>query len=74
MGSLYIKGKKLWARFKDEHGRWKGGPTPYRPGDEAKARGFLKRLENQSAAKRSYSEGAGEKHKGPITVASYADR
>lgn len=74
MGRLYIKGKKLWARFKDEHGRWKGGPTPYRPGDEAKARGFLKRLETQSVAKRSYSEGAGEKDKGPITVASYADR
>jgi hypothetical protein len=42
MGSLYIKGSKLWARYKDEHGVWKGAPTPYRPGDEANARRFLK--------------------------------
>ena len=28
MGSLYVKGPKLWARHKDEHGVWKGAPTP----------------------------------------------
>jgi len=74
MGSLYIKGSKLWARYKDERGKWKGGPTPYRPGDEAKARLFLKGLENESAAKRAYSERTGETPKGPITVARYGDR
>jgi len=74
MGSLYVKGSKLWARYKDERGQWQGSPTPYRPGDDAKARGFLKRLENQIAAKRSYGDEAGEEPKGPITVARYADR
>jgi integrase len=69
-----LKGSKLWARYKDERGKWKGAPAPYRPGDEAKARGFLKRLENQSDAKRSYSGQSAEEPKGPITVARYADR
>lgn len=27
MGSLYIKGAKLWARYKDQHGAWKGAPV-----------------------------------------------
>jgi hypothetical protein len=55
MGSLYTKGTKLWARYKDELGRWKGAPTPYRPGDEAKARRFLKGLEAESDKDRSPS-------------------
>ena len=33
MGSLYLKGSKLWARYKNEQGKWTGAPTPYRPGD-----------------------------------------
>jgi hypothetical protein len=37
MGSLYRKGAKLWARYKDESGAWCGAPTPYRPGEETKA-------------------------------------
>jgi len=74
MGSLYVKGSKLWARYKDERGQWKGSPTPYRPGDDAKARLFVKRLENQCAAKRSYGEQSGQEPKGPVTVARYADR
>jgi len=74
MGSLYVKGSKLWARYKDERGQWKGSPTPYRPGDDAKARLFVKRLENQCAAKRSYGEQSGEEPKGPISVARYAER
>ena len=54
MGSLYVKGAKLWARYKDEHGVWKGAPTPYRPGDEANARRFVKTLEAASEAKSSF--------------------
>jgi integrase len=74
MGSLYIKGAKLWARYKDEHGVWKGAPTPYRPGDEANARRFLKTLEAASEAKSSFNKRAGGEKKGPITVADYAVR
>ena len=50
MGSLYVKGAKLWARYKDEDGVWKGAPTPYRPGDEANARRFLKTLGSRKPA------------------------
>jgi hypothetical protein len=72
MGSLYIKGSKLWARYKDELGKWKGAPTPYRQGDDAKARRFLKSLEAESEAKRQFVERDDAPHKGPITVAAYA--
>ncbi len=41
MGSLYVKGTKLWARYKDEHGVWKGAPTPYRPGGTSLLRACL---------------------------------
>jgi integrase len=74
MGSLYIKGSKLWARYKDERGKWKGAPTPYRQGDEAKARRFLKGLEAESEATRHFVERDDVPHKGPITVAAYAAR
>ncbi len=74
MGSLYVKGTKLWARYKDEHGVWKGAPTPYRPGDEANARRFLKTLEATSEAKNSFAKRTDGQRKGPITVADYAVR
>jgi len=73
MGSVYLKGSNLWARYKNEQGRWKGAPTPYRPGDEAKARRFLKGLEAESQAKGDFARRNGES-KGPITVAEYANR
>jgi hypothetical protein len=74
MGSLYVKGAKLWARYKDEHGAWKGAPTPYRPGDEANARRFLKGLESATEAKTSFRKRTGSERKSPITVAEYAGR
>jgi hypothetical protein len=74
MGSLYVKGSKVCARYKNEQGRWKGAPTPYRPGDEAKARRFLKGLEAESQAKGDFARRSGDRRKGPITVADYATR
>lgn len=74
MGSLYVKGSKLWARYKDERGKWKGAPTPYRPGDETKARRFLKSLEAESEAKRKFVEEGETDRNGPITVAAYVER
>jgi hypothetical protein len=74
MGSLYVKGAKLWARYKDEHGVWKGAPSPYRPGDEANARRFLKTLEAASEAKSSFRRRTTGERKGPIVVAGYAER
>jgi integrase len=74
MGSLYVKGSKLWARYKGEHGAWKGAPTPYRPGDEANARRFVKGLEAATEAKSSFRKRTGGERKSPITVADYAGR
>jgi hypothetical protein len=34
MSSLYVKGKTLYARFKDESGKWSSEATPFRPGQE----------------------------------------
>lgn len=34
MSSLYVKGKTLYARYKDESGKWTCETTPFRPGQE----------------------------------------
>jgi hypothetical protein len=34
MSSLYVKGKTLYARYKDESGKWTCESTPFRPGQE----------------------------------------
>ena len=36
--------------FKDETGKWAGAPTPYRPGEEAKARRYIVQLQADIAA------------------------
>lgn len=39
MASIYKRGRRLYAKLKDETG-WFGEPTPYNVGDEAKAKRF----------------------------------
>lgn len=73
MGSLYLKQNKLWARYKDASGKWTNAPTPYRPGDEVKARQFLARLESQVEATVRVTEGEGPPS-GLVTVAQYTTR
>jgi integrase len=74
MGSLYLKGKKLWARYKNERGEWAGAPTPYRPGEETKAQRFLSELEATVPAKVEAKSQMDLAPGEPITVARYADR
>ncbi len=71
MGSLYVRGTKLWARYKDHRGKWVGAPTPYRAGEEEKARRFLAKLEAMTEATQTVNGGAGG---GPVTVSRYAER
>jgi integrase len=71
MGSLYIKGAKLWARYKDESGKWSGAPTPYRAGQEAQARRYLAQLQSCIQARARVS---GEELASDITVRRYAAR
>src|SRR5678815_3092996 len=70
MASIYARGGKLWCRLKGVKlpGKWDRVPTPFRIGDEAKARRYAiaaqKRIDEQLAA--------GGVAKGPITVAGWA--
>jgi integrase len=71
MASLYVKGNKLWARFKDEAGKWTGAPTPFAPGQEEQAARYLKRLQARMGATREF---AATNHLAPgtrLTVAEY---
>jgi hypothetical protein len=70
VGSLYLKGGRLWARYKKAGGKWGGAPTPYLPGDEKKARQFLAVLE---ADTRVVASAAPPKRLGTPTVKQYAE-
>ena len=72
MGSLYEKQNKLWARYKDEAGKWSNMPTPYRPGDEPKARRFLVQLEARVGATRDASAAGAGDPSAALTVEMYA--
>jgi len=67
VASIYARGNVLWCRVKDG-ARWVRMPTPYRIGDEAKARRFADRAQEALAAKHAVVT------IGPLTVAAYADR
>ncbi len=72
MGSLYIKGGKLWARYKDGQGKWSGAPTPYGPDAKDKARRFMRELEARARAMAEAGGAAGLAPGEPMTVARYA--
>ena len=55
MASVYKRGNKLWARLKDESGKWACEATPFRPGQEVEARRYLRRLEASGYAKGCFS-------------------
>ena len=42
MASIYVRGGKIWCRLKDEAGTWQSKPTPFRAGDEEKARRYVR--------------------------------
>jgi integrase len=73
VASLYTKQNKLWARYKNESGEWSNAPTPYRPGEEAKARRFLARLAGRVAVTVDVAAAAGLPA-GPLTVEQYAKK
>jgi integrase len=74
MASVYKRGNKLWARLKDESGKWSCEATPFRPGQEVEARRYLKRLEARIAAARDVTDAAELTPGTPITVARYAQK
>ena len=67
MASIYARGNVLWCRVKDG-AKWVRMPTPYRVGDEVKARRFAERThEALDARNRGVVIG-------PLTVALYAEQ
>lgn len=66
MASLYARGRKLWCRVKNEHGKWVGEPTVFCVGDEVKAQGYAERLQLK------YDDMRAAGRSGPLTVAQYA--
>ena len=53
MASIYPRGRKLWARIKNEHGRWDSKPTPYYVGQEIEAREYAARAQNAADERRA---------------------
>jgi integrase len=74
MGSLYIKGSKIWIRYKDESGKWAGAPTECRPGEEKRARRHLASVEAHVRASIEAQTKAELAPGTPLTVKSYAKR
>ena len=74
MGSIYLRGKKLWARYKDEDGEWVGAPTPFHVGEKAKAGRFVHELEARIDARKAVGASVGLEPGESITVSRYADR
>lgn len=74
MGSLYVKRNKLWARYKNESGKWSDSPTLYASGQEAKARRYLVSLEAGVSARAEAADATGAEPGAPLTVAQYAKK
>jgi integrase len=71
MGSLYVKGNKLWIRYKDESGKWVGAPTKCRPDEKPLARRHLVRVESSIKAQNDARNAAELPPGAPLTVAAY---
>ncbi len=74
MGSLYVKGAKLWIRYKDETGKWVGAPTESRPGEEKRALRHLATVEADVKAMVEAKTRADVEPGTPLTVAAYVKR
>jgi integrase len=74
MGSIYPRGKKLWARYKDEAGEWASAPTPFHIGEKPKAQRFVRELEARIDARKTVGASVGLEPGEAITVVKYADR
>ena len=66
MPSVYLRKNKLWIKVKQD-GVWIARKTPYRPGEEEKARRYA------VAAQRAIDARLKAPDDGPMTVARYAE-
>lgn len=74
MGSVYQKRGKLWARFKNELGKWRDAPTPYVPGQEKLAQRYVDQRERKIRAVVEAGAQLGVPAGQPLTAAEYAEK
>ena len=70
MGSIFVRGSKLWLRYKTASGKWVNKASGLPVGQERRARTLLDKTERQIAA---WIE-AGATESDPLTVARYCAR
>ena len=70
MGSIYQKGRKLYASIKSASGDWTNVSTTFVVGQEREAKRFLRDLESRVRAGIDH----GEADEGPLTLARFATR
>jgi integrase len=68
VASIYARGKRLWGRLKDEHGKWTSVPTDWNVGQEEEARREVAEAQRIKDAKRRVSPD------GPLTVEKFAKK
>ena len=74
MASLYIRSRRLWARYKDGTDAWCSAKTPFFVGDEEKAQGWVRLLERRLKAAASAGVALGVAPGQPVTVRAYGDK
>jgi integrase len=70
MGSIYVRGNRIWFRTKNRAGKWTSLPSAFDVGDEAAALKELQRLEDHVGAQAAIDPGG----TGPLTLRKYADK
>jgi integrase len=71
---IFARGARLWARYKDENGRWINERTGYAVGEEDKARRYLTRIESLARDARAAPPPPGTALPAALTVSRYVER
>src|SRR5438046_623102 len=70
MGSIFVRGSRLWLRYKTASGKWVNKSSKLAVGQERRARILLQKTEDRIAA----TVEAGGSDPEPLTVARYCER
>src|SRR3954466_1525373 len=72
---IFVRGRKLWARFKDASGAWVNKPTPFEVGQEQEAARYLaRRTANAAAVREADARAAKSAEGGPVQLRAFAER
>jgi integrase len=69
MGSIFVRGTKLWLKFKNISGKWNNRSSGFDVGKEAQAQELLDKTEAKIRARKDAGETEAD---GPLTVRSYS--